>query len=296
MGRPVSERLEEEVGRLSGRGTRPTLAVYLIGSDHSSRIYARSKVRKGESLGCDVLLRTFEEGVGAGEVEDSLAADAASAEIHGIMIERPLPAGLDLAKLMIMIPPEKDVEGLHPLNYGLMSLGRPRFIPPTPLGVLFMLLHHGVSLPGSRISVIGRSPNVGRPISLLLSQKMDWANSTVTLLHSGTRDPDECTKNADVVITSVGRARFLRRDMVKEGAVVIDVGINPDPDTGGITGDADMGSLDGWVSRITPTPGGTGPVTVSSIFINLLIARGIQEGRSPGFKDVMIRMIYDRNR
>jgi methylenetetrahydrofolate dehydrogenase (NADP+)/methenyltetrahydrofolate cyclohydrolase len=206
------------------------------------------------------------------------------------MIERPLPEGIDIHELMKIVPPIKDVEGLHPENYGLLGMGDPRFIAPTPLGALFLMLHYGVEINGSEVVVMGRSPNVGRPLATLLSQKVKWGNATVTLVHSRTGDISAHTSRAEVVITAVGKARMLKGDMIKDGAVLVDLGINPEGKS--IVGDVDIGSVEGIAGSATPTPGGTGPVTVSSMFLNLYKARMLQEDLEISFTDEMVDLVY----
>lgn len=291
-GKPVAQRIDSELKLLSERIGAPTLVVYLIGGDGPSVIYARSKIRKGERIGVKVILREYSPDVTVDELERELCRDASDPGIHGIMIERPLPDGIDIHELMGIVPPIKDVEGLHPENYGLLGMGDPRFIAPTPLGALFLMLHYGVQIKGKEVVVVGRSLNVGRPMATLLSQKVQWGNATVTLVHSRTKDIASHTRRADIVITAVGRARMLKGDMVKEGAVLIDLGINPEGD--GIVGDVDINSVDGIAWGATPTPGGTGPVTVSSMFLNLYKARMLQEGLKVQFTDEMVGSIYNR--
>ena len=288
-GKPVAERIDMTVRSLIG-DLRPKLIVYLIGADPSSVIYAGSKVRKGDLLGIEILLREFKEDSDPEEIRSSLRKDASDGSAIGIMIERPLPDRFDMDELMEMVPPEKDVEGLHPENIGLLCLGRPRFIPPTPLGALFMLLHYDVEIKGKDVVVVGRSPNVGRPLTILLSLKREWGNATVTNAHSRTRDLKGITRRSDIILTAVGEKGLITGDMVKEGAVLIDLGINPVE--GGIVGDVDIGSLESSNSRATPTPGGTGPVTVSCMFLNLAISMTRANGSFPELEDLMIREIY----
>jgi len=289
-GRPVADRLDAELRLLSEKAGSPRLAVYLIGADDSSLIYSRSKVRKGEKIGAEVELRMFPQDITQIEIEASLEKDASDPDVNGIMIERPLPGGIEIQDLMRKIPTLKDVEGLHPENYGLLGMGRPRFIAPTPLGALFLMLHYGI-IPDSReIVVAGRSPNVGRPLATLLSQKKPWGNATVTLVHSRTRNISDHTRRADVIVTAVGRAGFIKGDMIKEGAVLVDLGINPVAD--GIVGDVDIGSVEEKASAATPTPGGTGPVTVSSMFLNLYYARMLQRKDDILPSDEMVASVY----
>ncbi len=289
-GKPVAERIDSELRHLASDLDTPVLAVYLVGADQSSEIYARSKVRKGERIGVDVLLRKFPADTQQDMIAGSIREDSSDERICGMMIERPLPNPLDLDQLMEMIPPEKDVEGLHPYNYGVMAFGKPRFVPPTPLGALFLMDHYGIKTEGKRIAILGRSPNVGRPLATMLSQKREWGNATVTLLHSRTGDAAPHISMADIVITAVGSPRMLKGHMIKEGAQLIDLGINPSGDT--IVGDVDIDSVSGKASGATPTPGGTGPVTVSAMFLNVFRARMLQKGSGSRFEDDIIKRIY----
>jgi methylenetetrahydrofolate dehydrogenase (NADP+)/methenyltetrahydrofolate cyclohydrolase len=289
-GAPVSERVDRTVRSIIG-DSGPRLAVYLIGADPSSLIYARSKERKGSSLGVDVVLREFGDDTEKNEVLVSLRSDAADKRVHGIMIERPLPDRFDMDELMNEVPPEKDVEGLHPSNLGSLFLGRPRFIPPTPLGALMVLRHYGIDIQGKNILIVGRSVNVGRPLSVLLSMKRDWANGTVTLAHSRTEDLKSHSIRSDILVTAVGRKGLINGDMLKENSVVIDLGINPLP--GGIVGDVDIESAEHLDCMVTPTPGGTGPVTVSCMFLNLALAFAGGVNKIKSSVDPMIIEIYD---
>lgn len=289
-GRPVAQRIDKELKLLSESIGPPTLVVYLVGADGSSAIYARSNVRKGEKIGARVILKEFPASITQDELEMEISRDATDPGVHGIMIERPLPDGIDIHELMKFITPVKDVEGLHPENYGLLGMGNPRFIAPTPLGALFLMLHYGIDLNGSEVVVVGRSPNVGRPLATILSHKVPWGNATVTLVHSRTDDIPSHTRRADVVITAVGKARMLKGNMIKNGSTLIDLGINPEGKS--IVGDVDIESVQDKADGATPTPGGTGPVTVSSMFLNLYKARMLQEGLKITFKDEMIGSVY----
>ncbi len=294
LGKPVAERVLNEIAGLLDPSDPPKLVIYLIGSHPSSEIYARSKVRKGEGIGIRTEVRKLSPDISPEEVRSLILRDGGSDEVDGIMIESPLPGGLNMSDLVSAIPPEKDVEGVTCENYGLMSLGRPRFIPPTPLGALLVMLHYGIDVNGKDVVVVGRGRNVGRPLSTLLSMKTEWGNGTVTLAHSGTADLGAVTRRADVIFTGVGRKGLIGRDMVKKGAVVIDMGINGVDS--GIVGDVDVESLEGWASMVTPTPGGTGPVTVSAIFLNLMIAKMMHGSLDLSFNDEIIQALYGQRR
>jgi len=290
-GKPVAERIYGEIERSMGIGKQPTLSIHLAGGDEASWIYARSKMKKGEVLGMNVHLRTFDEEDGQDGMLDALKVDARDRSVHGIIIERPLPEGFDEPLLLEKLPPLKDIEGVTPENYGLMAMGRPRFIPPTPLGALLLSLHYGLEFDGKRVAVVGRSLHVGRPLSMLLSQKRRWANATVTTVHSRTGDLKGALKGCSTIFTAAGSPGLLTSDSVDRGCHIIDMGINP-LENGSITGDADIASLTGWAEGVTPTPGGTGPVTVAALFLNLIRARSLLSGGSPYHDDQLLNELY----
>jgi methylenetetrahydrofolate dehydrogenase (NADP+)/methenyltetrahydrofolate cyclohydrolase len=291
-GKPVAERVLAEVARLRARtSVSPRLVIYQVGDDPASLIYARSKVKRGETLGARVEVRHFSSDVDRAEVVRQLQKDSADRDVTGIVIERPLPDGWARWEMMDMVPPSKDLEAQSGVNLGLMVQGCPRFIPPTPLGSILLMHHYGIYPMGKNIVIMGRSPTVGYPLALLLSQKRDWANATISMVHSATADPDPLLLAADIVITAIGRPGYLKGEKLKEGSTVVDVGINAGPD-GKVVGDADMDSMEGVVRRATPTPGGTGSVTVACMFLNLFRALHLQGGECPRHEDDIIRMIY----
>ncbi|MBN1539779.1 MAG: bifunctional 5,10-methylenetetrahydrofolate dehydrogenase/5,10-methenyltetrahydrofolate cyclohydrolase [Candidatus Thermoplasmatota archaeon] len=289
-GKPVADRIDEELKIISSGMEPLKLVVYLVGTDASSEVYSRSKVKKGERVGVEVVLRRFPKGAAQDEIEVQLNKDSNDPEVHGIMIERPLPEGIRINDLMRRVPPSKDVEGLHPENYGLLGMGKPRFIPPTPLGALLLILHYGLKPDGMDVVIIGRSLNVGKPLAALLSRKAPWGNATVTLAHTGTQDLLRHTRGADMLITAAGRPGLIKGNMIKEGAVLVDLGITPTDK--GIVGDIDLGSVQDVAKAATPTPGGTGPVTVSSMFLNLFRARIMAGPLDIGFTDELIGTVY----
>jgi methylenetetrahydrofolate dehydrogenase (NADP+)/methenyltetrahydrofolate cyclohydrolase len=289
-GKPVSDRIEKSIRKLVCRD-KTILSVFLTGSDPSSVLYARSKERKGRKLGVDVRINQFPESVEEEELLEIITEEASREEVKGIMIERPVAPGLNLEKLMGEIPPEKDVEGMHPVNLGRLFTGNPYFIPPTPLGAVLLMRHYSIETEGKKVLVIGRSPNVGRPLSVLLSQKRTWGNSTVTLAHSRTRDLPELSLDADIVVSAVGKAGHITGDMVNDEVTIIDMGINPLPN-GSMVGDVDIGSMEGRNVKVTPTPGGTGPVTVSSMFLNIALSCARENDTSFSGMDPMITEIY----
>ncbi|MEW6688160.1 MAG: bifunctional methylenetetrahydrofolate dehydrogenase/methenyltetrahydrofolate cyclohydrolase FolD [Pseudomonadota bacterium] len=265
--------LKDEVARLAARGVRPGLAAVLVGDDPASHVYVRNKTRACEETGirsepchlpADVPEKTLLEKIGA------LNADAT---IHGIVVQLPLPQGIDAGRVLAAVSPAKDVDGFHAENLGLLLQGRPRFVPGTPAGVLRLLEHAGVPLAGRSAVIVGRSNIVGKPLALLLLQK----DATVTICHSRTPDLAAATRRADILVAAVGKAKLVTADMVKPGACVIDVGINRLAD-GKIAGDVDFASVKDVAGAITPVPGGVGPMTVAMLIMNTVRAAELALG------------------
>jgi methylenetetrahydrofolate dehydrogenase (NADP+) / methenyltetrahydrofolate cyclohydrolase len=267
IARDARAALRAEVQALSAAGRRPGLAVVLAGDDPASRVYVRSKARACEETG--VLSRQID--LPADTSEAALLAEVerlnADPQIHGILVQLPLPPGISSERVLQAIAPHKDVDGFHPCNMGLLAEGRPRFVPCTPAAVLHLLDHEGVALEGARAVVVGRSNIVGKPVALLLLQR----GATVTVCHSKTADLDEVTRQADVLVAAVGKPNLIVGGAVKRGAVVIDVGINRLPD-GQLVGDVDARSVTGVASRLTPVPGGVGPMTIAMLIANTVLA------------------------
>ncbi len=255
--------------RLNAAGIAPGLAVILVGEDPASKIYVRNKIKACRELG----IRSEEHLLGGDssletvlELIDRLNADPA---IHGVLVQLPLPAQLSPAAVIARISPEKDVDGLHPCNLGALTAGHPNFVPCTPAGIMEMLKSTGLALAGKEAVVVGRSNIVGKPLALILMQK--GVDATVTICHSRSRNLADLTRSADVVVAAIGKAHFLKADMVRPGAVVIDVGINRLPD-GGLAGDVDFAAVQKVASAITPVPGGVGPMTITMLLYNTLQA------------------------
>ncbi|HEY6863933.1 MAG TPA: bifunctional methylenetetrahydrofolate dehydrogenase/methenyltetrahydrofolate cyclohydrolase FolD [Burkholderiales bacterium] len=267
LAREARAALRMEVDALSAAGRRPGLAVVLAGDDPASRVYVRNKARACEETG--VLSRQIDlpadvsEAALLGQVE-RLNADPA---IHGILVQLPLPRGVSSERVVRAIAPEKDVDGFHPCNMGLLAEGRPRFVPCTPKAVMAILDREGIALEGKRAVVVGRSNIVGKPVALLLLQR----GATVTVCHSKTADLEEVTRQADVLVVAVGRPNLVTGRAVKSGAVVIDVGINRLPG-GRLVGDVDASSVTGVAARLTPVPGGVGPMTITMLIANTVLA------------------------
>lgn len=255
----------ERVAQLRAAGVVPGLAVMLVGEDPASQVYVRNKVNACEAVGIHSEKTVYPADTSQDVVLEKIAALNADPRIHGILVQLPLPSHIDADAVLEAIAAEKDVDGFHAENVGALMQGQPRFIPCTPYGVMKMLEKGGVDLNGAEAVVIGRSNIVGKPMAMLLIH----AGATVTVCHSRTRDLAAHTRRADVVVAAVGKPRFLTGDMVKPGAVVIDVGINRLPD-GKLCGDVDFASVAEVASQITPVPGGVGPMTITMLLANTL--------------------------
>jgi len=275
IGASINEELRKEVDQLKSNGIEPCLAVVLVGEDPASEVYVRNKKRTcGEigirSIGHDLPASTTQQ-----ELEDLVQSLNDDPAVHGILCQFPLPKGLDETRVILAISPDKDVDGLHPLNAGLIAMGQPKFISCTPFGVLQMLKRSGISTSGKNAVVLGRSNLVGRPIATLLSSK-GW-DATVTVCHSRTANLAEVTSQADILVAAIGIPEFVKADMVKPGAVVIDVGINriddPSKASGSrMVGDVAFKEVEGKASFITPVPGGVGPMTIAMLMANTVNA------------------------
>jgi methylenetetrahydrofolate dehydrogenase (NADP+) / methenyltetrahydrofolate cyclohydrolase len=267
----VRARIANDVTALKAKGVTPGLAVVLVGDDPASQVYVRNKVAACEKVGMKSVMHKLPATTSESELlalVDTLNRDAT---IHGILVQFPAPKQISQERVIETISPAKDVDGLHADSAGALMLGEPKFVSCTPLGCMEMLKDIGMAdLRGKHAVVIGRSNLVGKPMAMLLLH----ANATVTICHSGTKDLAAITKQADIVVAAVGKARFLRANMVKPGAVVIDVGINrlPDSEGGGLVGDVDFEGVKEVASYITPVPGGVGPMTITMLLDNTLRA------------------------
>jgi len=277
----INEELCLEVKQLKTKGIEPSLAVVLVGEDPASEVYVRNKKRTSEEIGMRSIGHNLPDTTTQRELETLIQSLNADPAVHGILCQFPLPEGLDEKKVIQTIAPEKDVDGLHPLNAGLIAMGIPKFISCTPYGVLQMLKRSGISTSGKNAVVLGRSNLVGRPIATLLSSK-GW-DATVTVCHSRTNDMAEVTSQADILIAAIGIPEFVKANMVKPGAVVIDVGINriDDPNKAKgtrLVGDVAFEEVAAKSSFITPVPGGVGPMTIAMLMVNTVNAARWQNG------------------
>lgn len=272
----VYHSLNNRVISLADKNIRPGLCVVLIGDDSASQIYVRTKTKKLRSLGLlseSIILPSDVKEKKVIKIINDLNNDS---KYHGILVQFPLPGHITTQNIINSIKPEKDVDGFHPENVGWLSIGKPRFIPCTPKGIMRILDHYNIDLNGKNIVVIGRSNIVGRPISILTSLNSQGANGTCTICHSRTKNIEKFTINADVIITAIGSPNYLKGDMIKRGAVLIDVGINrvnSDNEKGYvIVGDVHWDSVLDKASFITPVPGGVGPMTIAMLVENTIEA------------------------
>ena len=265
--------LHERIASLKDKGITPGLAAILVGEDPASQIYVRNKTKRFDALGLKSELYRLEKTVSQDELLDLITKINTDDSFHGILVQLPLPEHIDSDKVIHAIHPTKDVDGFHPENAGLLSIGRPRFIPCTPKGIMFMLKHFEVDLNGKHVVVVGRSNIVGRPVSVLSSLK-SLGNATVTICHSGTSDLRYFTKQADVVVAAMGSPEFLDASFIKEGACLVDVGINRIERDGKscIVGDVNQSSVTGKASSLTPVPKGVGPMTIAMLVENTILS------------------------
>jgi len=265
----VKNELSDRVAALRARGITPGLAAVLVGDDPASKVYVGGKRKDAAEIGmnsidADLPGDTSQEHLL--KVVHDLSADP---QVHGIIVQLPLPSGIDPVTVQEAVDPRKDVDGLHPENVGLLALGRPRYVSATPAGCLEILRRSGIETRGANVVVIGRSTLVGRPLSILMSTKD--VNSTVTVCHTGTKDIAAETRRADIVVVAAGSANALTADMVRDGVVVLDVGTNRNAD-GKLIGDVDFAGVSAKASAITPVPGGVGPMTRAMLMANTVLA------------------------
>ena len=265
--------LESRISDLKDHGIIPGLAAVLVGNNPASEIYVKNKTKKFESLGLKTDVFRLEEKVSEDELLSLIARLNNDTDFHGILVQLPLPKHIDSEKVLNAIIPTKDVDGFHPENAGLLSIGKPRFIPCTPKGIMFILKHFNIDLNGKHVVVIGRSNIVGRPISILASLK-ELGNATVTLCHSGTKDLKFFSKQADILVAALGSPQFVDSSYIKEGACLVDVGINRIEVDGKskIVGDVNQDSVTGIASSLTPVPKGIGPMTIAMLVENSVLS------------------------
>ena len=275
----IKNEIAAEVQKMKADGQKvPHLAAVIVGNNGASLTYVGSKVKSCQQIGFESTLVALPETISEAELLAKIKELNEDDNLDGFIVQLPLPKHIDEQKILMAIDPDKDVDGFHPTNFGKMALDMETFLPATPYGIMELLERYKVETAGKHTVVIGRSHIVGRPMSILMSRKGYPGDSTVTLTHSRTKNIEEFTKNADIIITALGVPNYLKADMVKDGVVVIDVGITRVEDASHpkgyvITGDVDFDEVSKKSSFITPVPGGVGPMTIAMLLKNTLLAR-----------------------
>ncbi len=280
IAKDVKNELKKQIAELDKKGIRPGLAAVLVGDDPASHVYVRNKERACKKIGVysEVIKKPAE--TTAEELSELIADLNNRSDIHGILIQSPLPSHINEMDMILKVDPLKDVDGFHPLNAGHMMLGSPIFLPCTPFGIIRMLDAIGASPRGKKVVILGRGNIVGKPLAVILMQKWEGCNATVTVCHTGTADIIGEAKQADILIAAMGRPKFVTAEMVKEGATIIDVGVNrvEDPKSAKgyyLCGDVDFDACLEKASAITPVPGGVGPMTIAMLLYNTVRAARI---------------------
>ena len=271
-GKEISAQIRAEISQKvkeynAKTGKLPGLAVVIVGENPASQVYVRNKKKACEQVGFNSWVYEMPENTTQEELNALVDKLNNEENVHGILVQLPLPKHLNEEEIILRIKPEKDVDAFHPYNVGRITIGNPKFLPCTPAGIMELLHRSNIEISGKECVVVGRSNIVGKPMALLLLAK----NGTVTVCHSKTRDLKEVCKRADILVVAIGKANFVTADMVKEGAVVIDVGMNRNAE-GKLTGDVDFESVSQVASYITPVPGGVGPMTITMLLQNTLRA------------------------
>lgn len=272
-GKKISAQVKDECrDRVANEGLDVTLAVIQVGNDPASTVYVGNKKKACEYIGIQSLSYELPEETTEQELLSLVEELNQKKSVNGILVQLPLPSHIDEDKIIEAISPKKDVDGFHPQSVGALSIGQPRFVSCTPAGIIQLLKRSGVEIDGKECVIVGRSNIVGKPMAMLMLRE----NATVTICHSHTKNLAEVTKRADILIVAIGKPKFITADYVKEGAVVIDVGIHR-PEGGKLCGDVDFNSVEPVASLITPVPGGVGPMTIAMLMNNCVEAKGIQE-------------------
>ncbi len=271
-GKMISQQVKDELkDRVKNENIEATLAVIQVGNDPASTVYVGNKKKACEYVGIRSLAFELPEETKEEELLDLIQELNERVDVDGILVQLPLPAHMDEDKVIQTISPKKDVDGFHPQSVGALSIGQPGFVSCTPAGVIQLLKRSGVEMEGKECVIVGRSNIVGKPMSLLMLRE----NATVTVCHSRTKDLKEVTKRADILIVAIGKPKFITKEYVREGAVVIDVGIHRGED-GKLCGDVDFAEVEPLASAITPVPGGVGPMTIAMLMNNCVEAKGLQ--------------------
>lgn len=267
MAAQVREQVKREAEELAGRGIVPGLTVVLVGDDPASQIYVRNKAVSCEKVGFRSEVIRLPADTSEADLLELIDGLNRNPAVHGILVQLPLPGHINEEKVLLAISPDKDVDGFHPVNVGNLSIGRDAFLPCTPAGCIDMIRSTGMDITGKHAVVIGRSNIVGKPMAMLLLRE----NATVTVCHSRTENIAEIARQADILVAAVGRTRLVKRDWVKPGAVVIDVGMNR-LENGKLAGDVDFDDVREVAGHLTPVPGGVGPMTIAMLLKNTLVA------------------------
>jgi methylenetetrahydrofolate dehydrogenase (NADP+)/methenyltetrahydrofolate cyclohydrolase len=273
----VKEAIRDEVTIRKEKGLKtPNLIAVLVGENPASMSYVKSKVKACDMVGFESSLIHLDINTSEQELLELIAKLNADTSVDGYIVQLPLPKHIDENKVLLAVAPEKDVDGFHPINIGRLTLSLDTIIPATPFGIITLIEEYGIETSGKNVVVVGRSNIVGRPMSILLSQNKSYGNATVTITHSRTKNLAAITKEADIIIAAIGKPFFITADMVKEGAAIIDVGINRIEDTSRkrgyrLVGDVDFDNVASKTSYITPVPGGVGPMTIAMLLKNTLL-------------------------
>ena len=265
-----SEIAEEVADFIQNNGAVPCLAAVLVGEDPASEVYVRNKRRACERASVESQLHRLSADASQDELLTLVAKLNKDRDVHGILVQLPLPPQIDTRRVLYAVAPHKDVDAFHPENVGLLVQGNPRFLPCTPHGIQQLLERSGIEIAGRHVVIVGRSDIVGKPLANMLMQRGPGGNATVTVCHSRTRDLPSITRQADILVAAIGQPRFITAEMVKPGAAVIDVGINRTDD--GLVGDVDFDAVREVAGQITPVPGGVGPLTIAMLLYNTLSA------------------------
>lgn len=269
----IRKGLKKEVEQLKSRGIKPGISVLLIGENPASHVYVRNKKKAAEEVGIVSSVYNLEKDVHEEMVLNLLNELNRDSTVHGVLLQLPLPPHLNEEKLLSLIDPKKDVDGFHPENMGLLFKGTPGFEPCTPLGIIRILEHYNIEIEGKDAIIVGRSNIVGKPVAVMLMKR----NATVTICHTKTRNLPEKIQRADILVVAAGKPRAIKGEWIKEGATVIDVGINRLPD-GKLTGDVEFESAEKRAGYITPVPGGVGPMTIAMLLSNTVYAAKLLNG------------------
>lgn len=281
-GKAIAGRLQQQIAERAAEfaartGTTPHLAALLVGDDPASAVYVRNKERMCRKVGFRSTLHRLPAETTQSQLLELIASLNGNEDVNGILVQLPLPAHIDTTTVLDAVTPLKDVDCFHPENVGLLAQGRPRFQPCTPAGCQHLLRTAGIETRGKHVVVLGRSDIVGKPMALLMMQRGDGADATVTVCHSRTQNLASITRQADIVVAAIGQPRFVTGEMLRPGVVVIDVGIHRQAD-GTLCGDVDFDSASPLARAMTPVPGGVGPMTIAMLLANTLTAAQLQQG------------------